>query len=180
MITSGRVLYKFLLAFTETSFNSVVGMLSGWLPFLLSCAWACVASDMNNQIKMQGLSDNKRLLFIVKIFNVIIANIAIGGDICNYFCEILMLYNEDIWEFKKNWLTLRNINAFLFYKGRIDNMKYGFIKVASAVPSVKVADCVQNTKEMEVIIAQAEGRGVEIIVFPELSVTGYTCQDLFR
>ena len=30
-------------------------------------------------------------------------------------------------------------------------MKYGFIKVASAVPSVKVADCVQNTKEMEVI-----------------------------
>ena len=59
-------------------------------------------------------------------------------------------------------------------------MKYGFIKVASAVPSVKVADCVQNTKEMEVIIAQAEGRGVEIIVFPELSVTGYTCQDLFR
>ena len=68
MITSGRVLYKFLLAFTETSFNSVVGMLSGWLPFLLSCAWACVASDMNNQIKMLGLSDNKRLLFIVKIF----------------------------------------------------------------------------------------------------------------
>ena len=51
---------------------------------------------------MQGLSDNKRLLFIVKIFNVIIANIAIGGDICNYFWEILMLYNEDIWEFKKN------------------------------------------------------------------------------
>lgn len=59
-------------------------------------------------------------------------------------------------------------------------MKYGFIKVASAVPSVKVADCVYNTKEMETMIAQAEGRGVEIIVFPELCITGYTCQDLFR
>lgn len=59
-------------------------------------------------------------------------------------------------------------------------MKYGIIKVASAVPTVKVADCMQNTKEIESLIAQAEGQGVEIIVFPELSITGYTCQDLFR
>ena len=33
---------------------------------------------------------------------------------------------------------------------------------------------------MESLIAQAEGQGVEVIVFPELSMTGYTCQDLFR
>lgn len=59
-------------------------------------------------------------------------------------------------------------------------MKYGIIKVASAVPTVKVADCIQNTKEIESLIAQAEGQGTEIIVFPELSITGYTCQDLFR
>lgn len=59
-------------------------------------------------------------------------------------------------------------------------MKYGIIKVASAVPTVHVADCAQNTKEIELLIAQAEGQGAEIIVFPELSVTGYTCQDLFR
>lgn len=59
-------------------------------------------------------------------------------------------------------------------------MKYGIIKVASAVPTVKVADCIQNTKEMESLIAQAEGQGAEVIVFPELAVTGYTCQDLFR
>lgn len=59
-------------------------------------------------------------------------------------------------------------------------MKYGIIKVASAVPTVKVADCAQNTKEIESLIAQAEGQGAEVIVFPELSITGYTCQDLFR
>ncbi len=59
-------------------------------------------------------------------------------------------------------------------------MKYGFVKVASAVPTVKVADCVSNIKEIESQIAMAEGQGAEIIVFPELSVTGYTCQDLFR
>ena len=59
-------------------------------------------------------------------------------------------------------------------------MRYGIIKVATAVPTVKVADCVSNIKEIESLIAQAEGQGVEIIVFPELSITGYTCQDLFR
>ena len=59
-------------------------------------------------------------------------------------------------------------------------MKHGFITVASAVPIVKVADCVSNVKEIESVIAQAEGRGIEIIVFPELAITGYSCQDLFR
>ena len=59
-------------------------------------------------------------------------------------------------------------------------MKYGFVKVAAAVPTVKVADVEYNVQQIESLIAQAEGRGVEIIVFPELSVTGYTCQDLFK
>lgn len=59
-------------------------------------------------------------------------------------------------------------------------MNYGFIKVASAVPSVKVADCKYNVEQIEQLIILAEGQGVEIIVFPELSLTGYTCQDLFR
>ena len=59
-------------------------------------------------------------------------------------------------------------------------MQYGFIKVAAAVPTVQVADCQYNLRQMESLIAQAEGQGVEVIVFPELSMTGYTCQDLFR
>lgn len=59
-------------------------------------------------------------------------------------------------------------------------MENGYIKVASAVPSVRVADCEYNIQQIENIIVQAEGKGVEIIVFPELCITGYTCQDLFR
>lgn len=59
-------------------------------------------------------------------------------------------------------------------------MQNGFIKVASAIPSVKVANCQYNLQQIESLVATAEGKGVEIIVFPELSVTGYTCQDLFR
>ena len=59
-------------------------------------------------------------------------------------------------------------------------MKNGFITVASAIPSVRVADTVFNVQQIETQIAQAEGKGVEIIVFPELCITGYTCQDLFR
>lgn len=58
-------------------------------------------------------------------------------------------------------------------------MEYGFIKVATAIPSVKVGDVKFNTRQIESQIALAEGQGVEIIVFPELCITGYTCQDLF-
>jgi len=59
-------------------------------------------------------------------------------------------------------------------------MNYGLIKVAAAIPGVRVADVEYNLQQIESLIAQAEGKGVEIIVFPELSLTGYTCQDLFR
>ena len=59
-------------------------------------------------------------------------------------------------------------------------MKYGFIKVAAAVPAVKVADVEYNVQEMEKLIAMAEDEGVEIMCFPELSITGYSCQDLFK
>lgn len=59
-------------------------------------------------------------------------------------------------------------------------MKYGLIKVAAAIPGVRVADVEYNVQQIESQIAQAEGKGAEIIVFPELSLTGYSCQDLFR
>ena len=58
-------------------------------------------------------------------------------------------------------------------------MKYGFVKVAAAIPSVKVADCKFNAQQTETQIVIADGKGVEIIVFPELNITGYTCGDLF-
>ena len=59
-------------------------------------------------------------------------------------------------------------------------MKYGFLKVAAAVPVVKVADVDYNVGQVESLIAQAEGQGVEVMVFPELCLTGYSCQDLFH
>lgn len=58
-------------------------------------------------------------------------------------------------------------------------MKYGFVKVASAIPAVKVANCTYNRERIEALTKQAESRGVEIVCFPELSLTAYTCQDLF-
>ena len=59
-------------------------------------------------------------------------------------------------------------------------MKYGFATVAAAVPRVKVADTHYNILAIEEQIAIANSRGVELIVFPELSITGYSCQDLFH
>ena len=59
-------------------------------------------------------------------------------------------------------------------------MKYGFLKVAAAVPVVEVADVDYNVGQVESLIAQAEGQGVEVMVFPELCLTGYSCQDLFQ
>jgi len=58
-------------------------------------------------------------------------------------------------------------------------MNYGFVKVAAAVPPVKVADCQYNTEQIEKMINEAEEKGVQIIAFPELCITGYTCADLF-
>lgn len=55
----------------------------------------------------------------------------------------------------------------------------GFLKVAAATPSIRVADCESNVSQMEHIMLQAAEQGVGLCVFPELSITGYTCGDLF-
>ena len=58
-------------------------------------------------------------------------------------------------------------------------MKYGFIKVASATPKIRVADCKTNTINIIEQIKEAHKNGASLVVFPELCVTGYTCSDLF-
>lgn len=55
-------------------------------------------------------------------------------------------------------------------------MNYGFVKVAAAVPQVKVADCFYNIQQIEGLMRQASQKEVQIIAFPELSVTSYTCR----
>ena len=58
-------------------------------------------------------------------------------------------------------------------------MKYGFIKVAAAIPELRVADCAFNASKIQELIEKADAEGVEIVCFPELSITAYTCADLF-
>ena len=59
------------------------------------------------------------------------------------------------------------------------NMEYGFVRVAAAIPSVRVADVKYNLEQIKLQIVEAEGKGVQAVVFPELCITGYSCQDLF-
>ena len=56
---------------------------------------------------------------------------------------------------------------------------YGFIKVASAIPELRVADCKFNISKIEELIREAVEEHVRIICFPELSITAYSCADLF-
>lgn len=59
-------------------------------------------------------------------------------------------------------------------------MKYNFVKAASATPDIKVGNCRHNASRITELIRKAECDEVEIVCFPELCVTGYTCQDLFE
>ncbi len=58
-------------------------------------------------------------------------------------------------------------------------MDLGFVKVAAAIPRLKVGDCFYNIEQIEGLIRKASSENVQFICFPELSVTGYTCMDLF-
>ena len=55
----------------------------------------------------------------------------------------------------------------------------GFIKVAAATPIVRIGDCRANAEQIAAQMREAVERGVSVVVFPELSLTGYTCGDLF-
>lgn len=59
-------------------------------------------------------------------------------------------------------------------------MKHGFIRVAAAIPELRVGACSFNVGKITEMIRDAGKAGVEIVVFPELSITGYTCADLFQ
>ena len=65
------------------------------------------------------------------------------------------------------------------YLIEVYKMKDGFIKVAAATPKSKVADPAYNTEEILKIIDETEKNGASILVFSELTISGYTCGDLF-
>ena len=58
-------------------------------------------------------------------------------------------------------------------------MKYGYVRLGAAAPSIKVANCTYNADRIIETIQKAEAEECDLLVFPELSVTGYTCGDLF-
>lgn len=58
-------------------------------------------------------------------------------------------------------------------------MKDGFIRCAAMTPDILVADCTHNEKEIIRLLDEACKNGAKVIVFPELCITGYTCNDLF-
>src|SRR6516164_4913153 len=57
---------------------------------------------------------------------------------------------------------------------------FGFLRVAAATPQVRVADCAFNAQHVLALMRQAEKESVQVLVFPELALTGYTCGDLFH
>ncbi len=58
-------------------------------------------------------------------------------------------------------------------------MRDGFVRVASATPAIRVADCRHNASAILTIAREAAKAGVSVVVTPELCLTGYTCGDLF-
>ena len=57
--------------------------------------------------------------------------------------------------------------------------KYGFVRVGAVTPNMKVADTTYNTDEIIKSIKESNKENIQILVFPELCITGYTCADLF-
>lgn len=58
-------------------------------------------------------------------------------------------------------------------------MKDGFLRAAACTPALRVADCVFNTEQIIAAMREYAAREVQLLVFPELCLTGYTCGDLF-
>ncbi len=58
-------------------------------------------------------------------------------------------------------------------------MNNGFVRVAAAIPNLRVADCAFNIAQISELVYKGEKEKVQVICFPELSITAYTCADLF-
>ena len=56
---------------------------------------------------------------------------------------------------------------------------HGFLRVGAGVQNLRIADCAHNVERLLAGMAKAESEGVGVLLFPELSITGYTCADLF-
>lgn len=64
-------------------------------------------------------------------------------------------------------------------KNNFDQVAKGYIRVAAASPKIQVADPFYNAGEIIKIVKKAQENEVQLLTFPELSISGYTCGDLF-
>ncbi len=64
-------------------------------------------------------------------------------------------------------------------KERYGTMDQGYIRVAAATPKIRVADPAYNGEEILKLMREGAGNGAKLMVFPELCITAYTCNDLF-
>ena len=65
------------------------------------------------------------------------------------------------------------------YIEREGKLKDGYIRAAAMTPKIKVADCEYNIENIKALMIEAHKKDTAIAVFPEMCITGYTCNDLF-
>lgn len=58
-------------------------------------------------------------------------------------------------------------------------INHGFVRAGVAIPKLRVADCAYNVSKILELVSKADSENIELLCFPELSVTAYTCADLF-
>jgi NAD+ synthase (glutamine-hydrolysing) len=61
-----------------------------------------------------------------------------------------------------------------------DFRQHGFIRIATATPALSLADPTANAKAMVALLEAAREQGTSVVLFPELAITGYSCEDLFH
>lgn len=61
----------------------------------------------------------------------------------------------------------------------VSTIDFGFFRLGVASPEHRVADCAFNAAEISQVLERAQAEGCQLVVFPELSITGYSCADLF-
>ena len=83
-----------------------------------------------------------------------------------------------------DWRFFCTFVSYLLYRVMLQKKPtyktdYGYVRVASVVPSLNVADVAGNVHNIIKSYNEAREKGAQVVVFPELAVTGYTCGDLF-
>lgn len=98
----------------------------------------------------------------------------------NGYEDLVIMSNKHYETISKRNLVNSNsnsyINTFHINKNKAIN---GFVKVGMANIDIKVSDCFCNTKQIKLVIDEGLDKGVSLLIFQELTLSGYTCRDLF-